>query len=319
MAMDIVDFLRNSPLPILLDGALATELARRGYTFTTPLWSADALLHEPNELRRIHDIYYTMGANIAMTATYHASIKGLCEHAAVSEERARRLIHISVGVAKRARRRVTTAYCNQPMFIAGSVGPYGAFLANGSEYRGDYWLPEDDLKAFHRGRIEELLKAGVDMLFCEKMPSYEEVRVLFHFLADEFPEAKVLFSFTVKDADHLSDGTPLSTVAALFKESPKVLAIGVSCAPEALATAACTVLRRHTDKPLLICPNSGETYGAAAKEWSGKQPAQRPFHECVRVWEGLGIRFIGGCCRTTPDDIERLHSMLYPDSIGPVN
>ena len=113
--------------------------------------------------------------------------------------------------------------------MAGSVGPYGAFLANGAEYRGDYALPQDEMMTFHRPRIAALAAAGVDLLACETLPSYAELEALTALLTAEYPTLPARFSFTLRDSEHLSDGTPLAQAVALLDRCPQAVALGVNC------------------------------------------------------------------------------------------
>lgn len=195
-----------------------------------------------------------------------------------------------------------------PLLIAGSVGPYGAYLADGSEYRGDYSLSRSEFMEFHRPRIAALVEAGVDLLAVETLPSVSETGALVA-LVEEF-DVESWFSFTLRDGRHISDGTPLADVARLCSTQPRVVAIGVNCVPLDLVSPALEALHKVTSTPLIAYPNSGESYDALTKTWTpgpavrgadGRQPAS--IAEGAGIWQKLGARLIGGCCRTTPQDI----------------
>jgi homocysteine S-methyltransferase len=224
------------------------------------------------------------------------------------------LITRSVRLAIQARAQVTEVDPNRKCFVAGSVGPYGAFLANGAEYTGDYELPEEDMKEFHRPRIETLVLAGVDVLACETIPSFEEMRALLSLL-EEFPTAICWVSFTMRDENHLSDGTPLSKALALLNASPQVVAVGVNCVPEDTVTKALVSFSALTQKPLLAYPNSGELYDPVTKTWSGPNSRGSHLIEQAQEWNKLGARLIGGCCRTTPDDIRTIKTAFSSTAI----
>jgi homocysteine S-methyltransferase len=190
--------------------------------------------------------------------------------------------------------------------VAASVGPYGAFLANGAEYTGDYDLDEQGLREFHRERLSLLAGSGADLLACETIPSGSEARALSSLLAKPSgPDAWV--SFSCRDGERLRDGTPLAECVAHLDPIPRVRAIGVNCtAPEhvlSLLRAACGVTR----KPLVAYPNSGEEYDAARKAWHGTACRER-WGELGRRWHAAGARLVGGCCRTGPDEVRRLRA-----------
>jgi homocysteine S-methyltransferase len=195
-----------------------------------------------------------------------------------------------------------------PLLVAGSVGPYGAYLADGSEYRGDYVLSRSEFLEFHRPRIAALVEAGVDLLACETLPSLAEAEALVA-LMEEF-DVEGWLSFTLRDGGHISDGTPLAQVAKLSRAQPLVVAVGVNCVPLELVSPALSALGNATEAPLVAYPNSGESYDAVTKTWGPAAAVAAPgskqaacLAEVAPIWRELGARLIGGCCRTTPKDI----------------
>ncbi|MDQ8574735.1 homocysteine S-methyltransferase, partial [Klebsiella aerogenes] len=186
-----------------------------------------------------------------------------------------------------------------------SVGPYGAYLADGSEYRGDYQRSAEAFQAFHRPRVEALLDAGADLLACETLPSFAEITALAALLRD-YPRARAWFSLTLRDAEHLSDGTPLREVVAVLADNPQVLALGINCIALENTTAALQHLHSLTSLPLVVYPNSGEHYDALTKTWHHHGEACATLAAYLPQWLAAGARLIGGCCRTTPQDIAAL-------------
>ncbi|WP_336777986.1 homocysteine S-methyltransferase [Pantoea sp. USHLN256] len=295
---------------LILDGALATELEARGCNLADALWSAKVLMENPELIYQVHHDYFAAGAHVAITASYQATPQGFAARG-LDEAQALALIKQSVQLAQRARDdyRASSA-STAPLLVAGSVGPYGAFLANGAEYRGDYALPEEEMKAFHRPRVKALLEAGVDLLACETLPSFAEAQALISLLA-EFPDSSAWFSFTLRDAEHISDGTPLSQVAELVNGAPQVVAIGINCVALESVTPALRSLQAQSDKPLLVYPNSGEQYDASSKTWHSA-PSGCTLHDKFHEWQLAGARLIGGCCRTTPQDIAAIAACCQP-------
>ncbi|CCQ47863.1 homocysteine S-methyltransferase [Pseudarthrobacter siccitolerans] len=326
---------------LVLDGALATELEAYGCNLEDPLWSAKVLLEQPGLVKQVHLDYFRAGARAAITASYQATPLGFARRG-ISAAEALDRVALSVRLADEARREYLAGNpAAGPLLVAGSVGPYGAYLADGSEYRGDYTLSRDEFLEFHRPRVAALVEAGADVLACETLPSLPEAEALLELIAGFGVESWL--TFTLRDGAHISDGTPLEQVAQLCDAEPLVAAIGVNCVPLELVTPALEALGRATGKPLIAYPNSGETYDAATKTWgpaessaagtgavadtgravdaravagnggaagSGRAPAS--LVEGVREWQERGARLVGGCCRTTPHDIAALAQLWRP-------
>ena len=295
---------------LILDGALATELEARGCNLADALWSAKVLMENPELIYQVHYDYFAAGARCAITASYQATPQGFAARG-LDETQSLALITQSVELAKRARQDFLAQQgAHQTLLVAGSVGPYGAYLADGSEYRGDYALPEAEMLAFHRPRVKALLEAGADLLACETLPSFAEAQALVKLLT-EFPDSAAWFSFTLRDAEHISDGTPLSEVVAYLDAQPQVVALGINCVALESVTPALKQLQALTDKPLVVYPNSGEQYDASSKTWHSA-PSGCTLHDKLPEWQHAGARLIGGCCRTSPKDIAAIAHRCQP-------
>ncbi|CAI1537645.1 homocysteine S-methyltransferase [Serratia liquefaciens] len=293
---------------LILDGALATELEARGCDLSDPLWSAKVLIENPELIYQVHLDYFNAGAQCAITASYQATPQGFLRRG-LDHEQSLALIAKSVHLAQQARSDFLTQHPQAtPLPIAGSVGPYGAYLADGSEYRGDYALPQEEMIAFHRPRIRALAEAGVDLLACETLPSFTELQALLTLL-QEFPTLGAWFAFTLRDSQHLSDGTPLTQVLAALHGNPQALAIGINCIALENVTPALRQFAVLTDKPLLVYPNSGEHYDAVSKTWHACGGEHGSLIDQVGEWQRIGARLIGGCCRTTPKDIRQIAAL----------
>jgi homocysteine S-methyltransferase len=181
------------------------------------------------------------------------------------------------------------------------VGPYGAFLADGSEYRGEYGLTEKELMDFHRPRMKALVEAGADMLACETIPSLVEAHAIAKLLK-EFPNIAAWISFTARDEKHISEGQVFADCVKELEDHPQIAALGINCTPPNYIVSLIREAKRATDKPILVYPNSGETYDATKNDWNG-DPVLDSLGKEAREWYHAGARLIGGCCRTTPDDI----------------
>jgi homocysteine S-methyltransferase len=296
---------------LVLDGGLATELERAGFDLDHPLWSARVLRDAPEAIVAVHAAYLDAGADCITTASYQATVPRLMREG-LTDIQARALILRSVDLAQQARATYWDASRSRSArpcpLVAASVGPYGAFLANGAEYTGDYDLDEAGLVDFHRERLCLLADSSADLLACETIPSAAEARALTTLLA-ETPSARAWLTFSCRDGQRLRDGTPFVESVRALAPLPQVVALGVNCtAPddvEALLSAAAPV----TSKPLVAYPNSGEQYDAATKTWRGPS-AVADWSGLARSWRRAGARLIGGCCRTGPRHVAAIRKEL---------
>lgn len=294
---------------IIIDGALASELQRRGCDLNDSLWSAKVLIEQPDLIRQVHYDYFKAGADCATTASYQASPLGFAKKG-ISLDESIRLIKKSVELAQQAKEQYLDQIGkNKPLFIAGSVGPYGAYLADGSEYTGNYQLSEDEFIEFHQIRIQALIDAKADILACETLPNFAEIKALVKVLK-QYPSMTAWFSFTLKDANHLSDGTSLKEVIDYLNNVDQVVSVGINCIALEEVTAALTVLQTLTRKPLIVYPNSGELYDPTTKQWHKNHQHNCTFKNQLPTWLKLGAKLIGGCCQTTPKDIAEIADYL---------
>jgi homocysteine S-methyltransferase len=311
---DPVDnFLKQRPL-MVLDGALATELERRGADINDPLWSAKCLIECPALIRNVHLDYFLAGADVATTATYQASFEAFSRRG-IPRRQAAALLCDAVALAAAARDEFWGREANRlgrlrPL-VAASVGPYGAMLADGSEYRGRYAVSDSALADFHRPRLEVLAGAGADLLACETLPCLREARVLAELLR-EFPGLCAWMSFSCRDGEHTCEGDDIGICAAELHDHPQVVAVGVNCTAPQHISSLLRRMRDRTDRPLVVYPNSGECYEPGARQWRGTSLTQR-FGEQARRWHADGARMIGGCCRTGPADIRGVAQCVQPE------
>lgn len=301
-----IDAILSQHSIMFLDGALATELEAHGCNLDDPLWSARVLLENPELIYQVHSDYFSAGADCAITASYQATINGFSARG-IQEQEALELIRKTVLLARRARDdfwKENTQTIRPKPLVAASVGPYGAYLADGSEYVGNYGVTDNTLADFHRSRMSALIEAGADLLAFETIPSLQEAKVL-DTLLREFPETYAWLSFSLKNEKEISEGTKLAECARVFEKSDQIVAIGINCAPVTVVTGAIQELRANTKKPILVYPNSGETYNPETKTWHGHEQCNA-FDIQSEEWYQAGARLIGGCCRTTPHHIEEL-------------
>jgi homocysteine S-methyltransferase len=303
-------FLDGQPA-LILDGGLATTLEDHGCDLTDELWSARILLEDPDAIGRVHREFLAAGADCITTATYQATVPGLMQRG-LDPEQARARLDLAVELAVGARdgfwaHRANRAGRLKPLVAAG-IGPYGAYLADGSEYRGQYGIPNDELRRFHQDRWDVLAAGRADLLACETLPCLAEALVLLDLLEDT-PGRWAWFSFSCGDGSRLADGTPFPEAVRACDGAWRVAGIGVNCTAPEFIGPLLAIARPLTDKPLIVYPNSGELYDPRQKTWSpGPQPG--PLARWGPRWVEAGARAVGGCCRFGPRDIAGLRREL---------
>lgn len=295
--------------PVILDGGLATRLETMGFDISGHLWSASLLHKQPRAIVDAHLAYLEAGADCIISASYQASRAGFMALGMQADE-ADRLVSSAVELAIKARREYLASEPEVTIapLVAASIGPYGATRQDGSEYTGVYDLDVDELRTFHAPRLRLLDESGADVLAVETIPNISEAVVLAELLLHVDTPAWV--SFCCRDRHSISDGTPLQTVAALFADHPRVMAIGVNCTAPILVNALIPEIKKSAPaKAIVVYPNSGETYHAKDNHWSGVAcDFDRDFD--IRSWYRDGAKLIGGCCRTGPEHIRAMRSIL---------
>ncbi|OSC41636.1 homocysteine S-methyltransferase [Mycobacterium decipiens] len=279
------------------DGGLATELEARGHDLSDPLWSAKLLVDAPHEITAVHTAYFRAGAKIATTASYQASFQGFAAHG-IGRADAAGLLRRSVELARTARTEVGA----RGLLVAASVGPYGAALADGSEYRGRYGMSVAALMRWHLPRLEVLADAGADVLALETIPDIDEAEALVNLVRRLGTPAWL--SYTI-DGMRTRAGQPLTEAFAVAAGVPEIVAVGVNCcAPDDVLPAMALA---DMGKPLIVYPNSGERWDRRRRAWVG--PA-RFSTQLAAQWVSAGARIVGGCCRVRPNDIAEIARAL---------
>lgn len=281
----------------IIDGSMSRLLEAQHIQTNHKLWTALALIEAPEAVYQVHKRYFDAGANIAITDSYQATVNSFSA-LGYAETDAIALIKKSVALAQKAKEDSTAP---QTKWIAGSIGPYGAYLSNGSEYTGDYQITDTAMYAFHETRIRALIEAGVDLLAIETIPRLDELRIILSIVAHF--DVPALASISLKDSTHMANGDNLAHFQALVEADPKVVAYGINCiAPKAVAPTI-EHLAKHATKPLLAYPNSGAIFDPVSKTWSQEVNTKEVFAVEAKEWYHKGAKLIGGCCCATDSDI----------------
>ena len=275
-----------------LDGGLSTALENNGNKLTTSLWTGELILTKPSEITKAHLDFISAGSEIIITSSYQISYLG-CSKRGWSESKTDQALRGSTQLAKDA---VTAS--GRVVKVAASVGPYGAALADGSEYKGNYGVTKSFLKDFHARRLEVLISTSPDLLALETMPDTFEVEVLLELLSD--CPIPYWVSYSCKAGNQTNAGQSFTEAVSLAKDA---MAVGINCTAPELITDL--LLSAEGIKPFVVYPNSGRSWNAKTKEWEGSSEAG--FDDLlVKSWISAGAQIIGGCCGIGADEILNL-------------
>lgn len=294
---------------LLLDGGLSTELEQQGHDLQHALWSARLLAEDPGAILRAHRAFLDAGADCIISSSYQATPQGLVKSGRSAKE-ARALIELSWFLARDACEEAASTRDGPAPLAAASIGPYGAYLADGSEYRGDYGLSVEALVEFHRARFE-ILGALSPLLAFETIPCLDEA-VAIRQLLDDGPEVHAWVSFSCRDGEHIADGHTIEEAASVFDDLPAVVAVGVNCTdPVHMGSLIARLRARTVQKEVIVYPNSGATYCAVSKTWD-EASATPGLATLAPGWVAQGARLIGGCCRVSAAELGEIAKALLP-------
>jgi len=292
---------------VILDGALATELEKRGANLNHALWSAKLLIENPALIKQVHLDYLHAGADIITTATYQASFSGFAKQG-YSKKDTEDLMQLSLSIAKDAINEfllASPASNKKVPLVAASIGPYGAALADGSEYKGNYNVSLETLMEFHKHRLDLLARSNANILAFETIPCLEEALAIKELLKN-YPQCQAWVSFSCKDEAHLCSGALFSEAIELLNESPNIIGVGVNCTAPHYIESLIKMAVPITDKYIVVYPNKGEAYNSDTKTWEPTDNCELSFVDNAQIWKAAGAKVIGGCCRTSPADIQQL-------------
>jgi homocysteine S-methyltransferase len=286
--------------PVVLDGGLSTQLERRGRDISGSLWTGRALLADPADVTSAHADYVRAGADVVITSSYQISRSGF-EAAGLGREAADAALVASTAAAREA-------VVGSGARVAASVGPYGAILHDGSEYRGRYGLSRTELIDFHRERLDVLAATAPDLLAVETIPDVDEAEAIAEVLADH-PGLPAWMCFSAVDAGHTCAGQPIEDAVAAATAASNVVAVGVNCTDPQHVAGLISRMRAVTDLPIVVYPNAGGAWDPTDGQWHDAGPAGFA-PEIVAAWLAAGATAIGGCCGTDERTISALAAQL---------
>ncbi len=306
--MNILETLLKKQKIIVLDGASGTELQRKGYDVNDELWSAKFLISNPKAIKEVHKDYLQAGANCITSLSYQATYEAFYKKG-FSEAEAKKMLLLSVSLAKDARDEYFTKETKNinKALVAASIGPYGAYLADGSEFRGDYSLNQKELEEFHKKRLNTLLEAKPDILAFETVPCLKEAKAYVNLLKNK-KNINAWISFSAKDALHINSGETIKECAQYLEAYSFITAIGINCTSPQYAHTLIKEIKKVSSKIIIVYANSGDSYDANDKSWKASKN-NSSYAKMSEAWYKAGARIIGGCCQTTPKDIKEIVSM----------
>ena len=293
--------------PLILDGGMSNVLESLGCNLDHPLWSAYMIVEEPDMIVKAHLAYLNAGAKCITTSSYQATLEGF-ERIGLTRTESKAMMLRSVELALKARNIFLDGSSqNKTIYLAASIGPYGAFLADGSEYKGRYDITDEKLKEFHTEKVRILEETAVDFMAFETIPSLREVKILNEIIAD--CNKPCWISFSCSNEHSLNDGNSIIDAVKSISSNKKLFALGINCtAPRYISDIIKNILPFIQDKKLIIYPNSGEIYLPETKSWKGiSDPVI--FEKMASKWLSSGVDIIGGCCRIGPDHIKQLTTL----------
>ncbi|MBR6472438.1 MAG: homocysteine S-methyltransferase [Firmicutes bacterium] len=311
MKADLGDILNKEKI-MVIDGSMSTPLERMGADLNDELWTAGILRDQPELIKKVHLDYFRAGADCGITASYQATIPGLIKKG-LTEAEAEDIIASSVRIFREARdewwEAEGGASGREYPLCLGSVGPYGAYLADGSEYRGNYSISDDELRVFHRRRMELLKDAGADMLLIETIPSRREAMIA-QDLAEEL-DIDYWISFSCMSGKSICEGDLIrDCVTELVKDHPHLRMIGVNCTDPRFIVSLIGEIKAglteaERDIPIGVYPNSGEKYDPRTKTWT-KAGEGLAFGAYAYEYMKAGADAVGGCCTTVASHIRQV-------------
>ena len=293
--------------PMILDGGLSFPVEKKNINLNSKLWTSELLISNEKLIKSIHLEYLKAGAQFITTASYQASIESLKKEGFNFQE-SKKIILKSVDLAEEVKKLFNKKYINKKnILIAASIGSYGSFLSDGSEYKGDYDVNDKTIFDFHESKIQILENSNANILAFEAIPNYREAKIISKIL--ENCKKKSWISFTCKNELEISDGTLLAKCCNFLKKNPNIFALGVNCTSPKYVTQLIKILKNNCgDKKIIIYPNSGKKYDSKNKSWIGKK--NNSFDILLKEWINLGVDILGGCCGIGPNQIKKISKLI---------
>jgi len=285
----------------LLDGSLSYPLEKQGYNLNKKLWTGDALINDPNVIKKIHKDYLVAGVDFISTSTYQISYRVLKEMGYNLNE-IKDIFKRSVDLVQDA---IEETKIKRKVKIVGSYGPFGASLSDGSEYTGKYKTSDEIIMSYHIDNMNIIKELDIDIVLYETIPCLREIEILSK-VVEEYKK-EVWISFTCNKDLEFRDGTSIMKACKILSSIENISTIGINCFSPLLAEKAIKKLKKNSNKKILIYPNSGEIYNNKDKNWYGEKYFD---NSMIKKWLALSPDIIGGCCRVGFEDIQNMRKEI---------
>ena len=310
--MNTIEEILQKQKVFILDGALGTQIQKNGHDVNDSLWSAKFLNEDTSVIKEVHKQYLEAGADCIITSSYQASLEGFLEKG-FSKEKAIELIKLSINIAKEARDEFWETFEDKQTrikpLVAASIGPYGAYLADGSEYSGDYKISDEELKDFHKKRLEIIVETNPDILACETIPLLKEAKIISDLLK-QYPHITSWITFSAKNENYTNAGDDIKECMTYLNTQEHISAVGINCTAPQYIPMLIENIKSVCSKPIVIYPNGGSRYNPITKLWERGELCAQDFAKLAHLWYTKGATVIGGCCETTPNEIEYIRKTL---------
>lgn len=308
--MNLFEQLLQKQNAIIIDGALGTQIQKNGYDVNDSLWSAKYLNENIGVIKEVHRQYLEAGADIIISSSYQASIEGFLQKG-FSKEEAKKLIKLSISIAKDTRDefwKINNENRIKPL-VAASIGPYGAYLADGSEYSGDYKISDEKLRGFHKERLELILEEKPDLLAIETIPILREVKLIIEVLK-ELEDIPTWVCFSSKDENSTNADDDINECMKYLQNQDCIDAVGINCTAPQYIPKLIENTKSECTKPIVVYPNGGTKYNPIKKVWEKGDISPSEYGKLAHLWFRKGARIIGGCCETGPKEIDQIRKKL---------
>ena len=310
--MNTIEEILQKQKVFILDGALGTQIQKNGHDVNDSLWSAKFLNEDTSVIKEVHKQYLEAGADCIITSSYQASIEGFLKKG-FSKEKAIELIKLSINIAKEARDEFWETFEDKQTrikpLVAASIGPYGAYLADGSEYSGDYKISDEELKDFHKKRLEIIVETNPDILACETIPLLKEAKIISDLLK-QYPHIASWITFSAKNENYTNAADDIKECMTYLNTQEHISAVGINCTAPQYIPMLIENIKSVCSKPIVIYPNGGSRYNPITKLWERGELSAQDFAKLAYLWYTKGATVIGGCCETTPNEIECIRKTL---------
>jgi len=285
----------------VLDGGMGTALSDMGLDLSGSLWSARVLLENPNAIKTVHEDHARAGADILTSSSYQASLQGFEKAGYTRDDYLRALEKSTELVCEVAE--VVGKNEGRQILVAASIGPYGATLADGSEYRGDYDVSKEFLVHFHAERLDHILQYEFDYLAFETVPSVIELEAINELLSNDFQSSHAWVSCSANSSTTISDGTPFRDAIKVLT-AHNIVARGINCThPDFISPLLDTA-----EGPFVVYPNAG-TWDAINRQWLEANNSNFT-KEILQGWIDNDVKIIGGCCGLGVEYIKEISAIL---------